>query len=128
MYDGGKIIIGLIIGLLILLFPFLYDAGKAAKVPEPELTAVAKEAKECVLPKSEIREQHMKLLDEWRQEVVRDAEMVYTSADGRTFDKSLQNTCMNCHSNKTKFCDQCHTYMGVTPFCWDCHLEPKENE
>ena len=128
MYDGGKIIIGLIIGLLILLFPFLYDAGKAAKVPEPELTAVAKEAKECVLPKSEIREQHMKLLDEWRQEVVRDAERVYTSADGRTFDKSLQNTCMNCHSNKTKFCDQCHTYMGVTPFCWDCHLEPKENE
>ena len=128
MYDGGKIIIGLIIGLLILLFPFLYDAGKAAKVPEPELTAVAKEAKECVLPKSEIRAQHMKLLDEWRQEVVRDAERVYTSVDGRTFDKSLQNTCMNCHSNKTKFCDQCHTYMGVTPFCWDCHLEPKENE
>lgn len=128
MYNGGKIITGLIIGLLILLFPFLYDAGKAAKVPEPELTAVAKEAKECVLPKSEIRAQHMKLLDEWRQEVVRDAERVYTSADGRTFDKSLQNTCMNCHSNKTKFCDQCHTYMGVTPFCWDCHLEPKENE
>ena len=128
MYDGGKIIIGLIIGLLILLFPFLYDAGKAAKVPEPELTAMAKEAKECVLPKSEIREQHMKLLDEWRQEVVRDAERVYMSADGRTFDKSLQNTCMNCHSNKSKFCDQCHTYMGVTPFCWDCHLEPKENE
>ena len=128
MYDGGKIIIGLIIGLLILLFPFLYDAGKAAKVPEPELTAVAKEAKECVLPKSEIRAQHMKLLDEWRQEVVRDAERVYMSADGRTFDKSLQNTCMDCHSNKTKFCDQCHTYMGVAPFCWDCHLEPKENE
>lgn len=128
MYDGGKIIIGLIIGLLILLFPFLYDAGKAAKVPEPELTTVAKEAKACVLPKSEMRAQHMKLLDEWRQEVVRDAERVYTSVDGRTFDKSLQNTCMNCHSNKTKFCDQCHTYMGVTPFCWDCHLEPKENE
>jgi hypothetical protein len=128
MYDGGKIIVGLIIGLLILLFPFLYDAGKAAKVPEPELTTVAKEAKECVLPKSEIRVQHMKLLDEWRQEVVRDAERVYVSADGRTFDKSLQNTCMNCHSNKTKFCDQCHTYMGVEPFCWDCHLEPKENE
>ena len=128
MYDGGKIIIGLIIGLLILLFPFLYDAGKAAKVPEPELTAMAKEAKECVLPKSEIRAQHMKLLDEWRQEVVRDAERVYMSADGRTFDKSLQNTCMNCHSNKSKFCDQCHTYMGVAPFCWDCHIAPKENE
>lgn len=128
MYDGGKIIIGLIIGLLILLFPFLYDAGKAAKVPEPELTDTAKEAKECVLPKSEIRVQHMKLLDEWRQDVVRDAERVYTRADGRTFDKSLQNTCMNCHSNKSKFCDQCHIYMGVAPFCWDCHVEPKENE
>jgi len=128
MYDGGKIIIGLIIGLLILLFPFLYDGGKAAKVPEPELATVAKEAGQCILPKLEIRAEHMKLLDEWRQEVVRDAERVYMSADGRTFDKSLQNTCMNCHSNKSKFCDQCHTYMGVAPFCWDCHIAPKENE
>jgi len=40
---------------------------------------------------------------------------------------SLQNTCMECHSNKSKFCDQCHTYAAVNPFCWECHIQPEEN-
>lgn len=128
MYDGGKIITGLIIGILILLFPFFYNAGKAAKAPERELTEKAKSAEECIESRSFMTTQHMKLLDQWRNEVVRDAERLYTSSTGKMFDKSLQNTCMSCHSNKDKFCDQCHNYMGVTPFCWDCHLEPKENK
>ena len=128
MYDGGKIITGLIIGILILLFPFFYNAGKAAKAPERELTEKAKSAEECIESRSFMTTQHMKLLDQWRNEVVRDAERFYTSSTGKMFDKSLQNTCMSCHSNKDKFCDQCHNYMGVTPFCWDCHLEPKENK
>jgi len=34
---------------------------------------------------------------------------------------------MDCHNNKTKFCDQCHNYAGVSPYCWECHIEPKEN-
>ena len=41
---------------------------------------------------------------------------------------SLQNTCMACHTSKKEFCDQCHNYANVTPFCWDCHVEPKEKE
>ena len=41
MYDGGKIITGLVIGVALLLFPVFYNAGKAAKAPEPELTAEA---------------------------------------------------------------------------------------
>ena len=47
MYDGGKIIIGLIIGLGLFLSPFFYNAGKAAKAPDPQLTEKAKEAKVC---------------------------------------------------------------------------------
>ena len=35
---------------------------------------------------------------------------------------SLQNECMRCHSNKKKFCDECHNYMAVKPYCWDCHI------
>jgi hypothetical protein len=41
---------------------------------------------------------------------------------------SLQNGCMRCHSNKKKFCDECHNYMAVKPYCWDCHIQPKEKE
>ena len=128
MYDGGKIIVGLIIGIGLLLFPVFYNAGKAAKIPEPELTPRAKEAKACVEPKLFMKTSHMKLVEAWRNEVVREANRVYKSSSGKIYDKSLQNTCMDCHSNKSKFCDQCHDYMGVDPFCWDCHIEPKENK
>jgi hypothetical protein len=36
------------------------------------------------------------------------------------------NTCMQCHTSKKKFCDTCHAYASVTPYCWDCHLAPVE--
>jgi hypothetical protein len=155
MYDGGKIIAGLIIGVGLLLAPFFYNAGKAAKAPEPELTPKAKEAKECVAPTTYMQRYHMQLLDDWRHSVVRSGERYYDTSKGtwhlrlwedlgyatadageraykmrdkKIYYKSLQVTCMDCHSNKSKFCDQCHNYMGVVPYCWDCHIEPKENK
>jgi hypothetical protein len=128
MYDGGKIITGLVIGLGLLLFPFFYDAGKASKAPVPELTPKAKEAKACVAAKDYMTTQHMKLLDVWRNEAVRDADRYYKAAGGKVYYKSLQLTCMDCHSNKAKFCDECHNYMAVAPYCWECHIEPKESK
>jgi [DsrC]-trisulfide reductase subunit J len=128
MYDGGKIITGLVIGVGLLLFPVFYNAGKAAKVPEPELTAKAKAAQECVQPKSFMRTEHMKLLDQWRDEVVRQNVWYYKGVGGKTYYMSLQQTCLDCHSNRDKFCDQCHNYLGVSPYCWDCHFEPKEKQ
>jgi len=117
MYDGGRIITGLIIALALFLFPFYWDAGFASKAPEIELTPKAKEAKVCVLEKDFMRTNHMKLLDQWRHQVVRDAERYYTTEDGRVFYKSLQVTCMDCHSNKTKFCDQCHNVPQLYGCC-----------
>ena len=128
MYDGGKIIIGLIIGLGLFLSPFFYNAGKAAKAPDPQLTEKAKEAKVCVAEKSYMRESHFSLLDEWRNTSVRDGERYYTAWDGKKYYKSLQVTCMDCHSDKTKFCDQCHNYVDVDPYCWDCHIVPEEKK
>lgn len=128
MHDGGKIIAGLIIGIGLFLFPLWYNGLKAAKAPDPQLTPKAKEAVKCIEPKSFMKTQHMKLLDQWRNEAIREADRVYKNSSGKIYDKSLQNTCMDCHSNKSKFCDQCHNYMGVVPSCWDCHIEPKENK
>lgn len=128
MYDGGKIIPGLVVGLGLLLSPFFYNAGKAAKAPTPELTPKAKEAKVCVAPTDYMRTQHMHLLDSWRNEAVRQGNLYYKSANGKTYYRSLQETCMECHSNKAKFCDQCHNYMAVNPYCWDCHVQPKETK
>ena len=128
MYDGGKIITGLVIGLALLLSPFFYNAGKAAKAPNPELTPVAKEAKTCVAPIAYMRTSHMHLLDNWRNWTVRDNVWFYKTFNGKTYEASLELTCLKCHSNKTQFCDQCHNYMAVSPYCWDCHNAPKEKK
>ncbi|MBW2099807.1 MAG: sulfate reduction electron transfer complex DsrMKJOP subunit DsrJ [Deltaproteobacteria bacterium] len=126
MNDKKKIIAGLIIFFAIITSPFWYNKGSASSVPEPVLTPKAKAAKECVMPKSYMKAEHMQLLNEWRDSVVRDANRVFVNPDGKKFDMSLSNTCMDCHSNKTEFCDKCHNYASVNPYCWDCHIEPKE--
>jgi len=132
MYDGWKIIIGLIIFLGIATFPFLYDVGKASipppdpKIDTPEIQKMA--VKKCVESKSFMKAEHMVMINDWRDAVVREGNRLYTSTDGQQYAMSLQNTCMKCHSNKTKFCDECHNYVGVKPYCWDCHIAPKEEK
>jgi len=44
------------------------------------------------------------------------------------FDMSLSNTCLSCHTNKAEFCDKCHGYASVDPYCWDCHVDPNVKE
>lgn len=125
MYDSGKIIPGLIIFVLIITFPIWYNHGDAGEVPKLELP---KDSKQCVQPVAEIRAKHMQLLNQWRDEVIRDDERAYFEVEGRKFQKTLQNTCMECHKSKVKFCDTCHEYTTVNPYCWDCHLAPVETE
>jgi len=127
MYNKGKIITGLVIFVVLFASPFLYGLVKSEPPPEPELTAKAKEAKQCVEAKEFMVESHMQLLNEWRDETVRNGNRIYVATNGKEYTVSLQNTCMDCHSNKSKFCDQCHNYAGVSPYCWECHIEPKEN-
>ncbi len=130
MYDGWKVIIGIIIFLGIATFPFLYDLGKAAppppepKIDTPEIQKMAE--KKCIEPKSLMKVEHMVILNDWRDWYVRDGRSIYTAEDGTQYKVSLSNTCMKCHSNKKDFCDECHNYAGVKPYCWDCHIEPKE--
>lgn len=128
MYNGGKIIAGLIIGIGLLLAPFFYNAGTDAGGPNPQLSEKAKEAGQCVAAASYMKSSHFSLLDEWRHTAVRQNERYYKSQNGKTYYKSLQKTCLDCHSNKSKFCDQCHNYLNVAPFCWDCHIAPEENK
>ena len=124
MYDSGKIIAGLIIFVLLVTFPIWYNHGDAGAVPKVELP---KDVKECVLPADEMRAKHMQLLNEWRDKVLRTADRSFDVKIGdKEYQKSLSNTCMQCHTSKKKFCDQCHDYTSVSPYCWDCHLAPVE--
>lgn len=136
LYDGGKIIIGLAIFVLLATYPFWYNLGKAHIKPDPKTDTPAileweqkYGKKECVEQKEWMRTEHMVLLNDWRDSVVRDYMRDYISqTNNKRWDMSLQNGCMKCHSNKKKFCDECHNYMAVKPYCWDCHIQPEEKE
>lgn len=149
MYKGGKIILGLIIFVAFLTFPFFYNMGKANAGPE-NLEANLQQAAstQCVEPAEFMRTNHMKLLDQWRLAYVRDGQTEYTNSQGETFEINL-NTCIQCHSTGTasntagvsnpavneagvsnpavntsdEFCVSCHNYASVKPTCWSCHSE-----
>ena len=123
MYDSGKIIPGLIIFVLIITFPIWYNHGDAGEVPKPEKP---EGVKQCVLPVMEMRSNHMQLLIQWRDDALRRGDRAYFPLEGKEYQKTLQNTCMACHTSKKKFCDTCHVYSSVNPYCWDCHLAPVE--
>ncbi|MBF0119242.1 MAG: sulfate reduction electron transfer complex DsrMKJOP subunit DsrJ [Desulfobacterales bacterium] len=129
IYDKNKIVIGIVIFLIISLFPIWYNHFKNVPAPDPLLTEKAKIAKECVLPKVLMKTEHMQLLNSWRDSVVRDGKRLYTNSQGKVFDMSLSNGCLDCHSNKKDFCDRCHNYASVRPYCFDCHIDnPKEKK
>ncbi len=126
------IVIGLIIFLGLFASPFWYNflvkMGTAAPAPEVVLTEKAKAAKQCVMPTDFMKTEHMQLLDLWRLKVVRGLEREFVNADGKAFDMSLSNTCLDCHSNKAEFCDRCHNYASVRPYCWDCYIDNPQGE
>ena len=124
MYNAGKVITGIIIFLIIVLSPFWYNGltGKTAYVP---LLKVPDTAKQCVESTQYMKENHMELLNSWKETAVRQGKKTYTAKDGKTYGINLTGTCIKCHANKEEFCDKCHNYAGVKPYCWDCHNYPK---
>jgi len=100
MYDASKIVAGLAVFVVLATSPLATEFMRA---------------------------NHMDLLDQWRDTVVRDDIRTYTSElSGKTYNMSLSDTCLDCHSQKDQFCDACHTYSAVDPYCWDCHVIPEE--
>jgi hypothetical protein len=123
MYDGKLIIPGLIVFVALMTFPIWKNMGNAGPVPKPEKPqGVTK----CVESAKYMRTSHMKVLDEWRDETLREGDRAPIEIDGIKYEKSLMNGCLKCHTDKKKFCDECHTYTSVKPYCWDCHYVPKE--
>ncbi len=123
MYNKGTIIAGLAIFFMVVTFPLWFNLLSAGEPPKPVLPAGMNE---CVKPAAEMRANHMKLLNEWRDDVLRNDGRKSITVGGKEYRKGLQMACMECHTNKETFCDPCHDYASVKPYCWDCHLTPKE--
>lgn len=124
MRDRSLIFGGLVLFLGLITFPVWYNlaAGTAPKAPDLKLPV---REKNCVEPAETMRTSHMELLMNWREDVVRRGLRNFTAFDGRTYTMALTQTCMKCHASKEEFCDRCHNYAGVKPYCWNCHIDPK---
>lgn len=123
MYDSKLVITGLAIFVILMTFPLWYNGGNAGDLPKVEKPA---NYKECVKDVQYMRTSHMVLLDDWRDEALREGKREKVKVGDIEVEKSLMNGCMMCHTDKAKFCDQCHQYAAVKPYCWDCHFVPKE--
>ena len=112
---------GLVVFLLGASFPFWQS------IDPDDFPKVAMETKgeQCVAPAEYMRKNHMLLLNNWRDSVVRDGERFHIMPDGSRVEKSLTKTCLGCHVSKKQFCEECHTYASVKPYCWECHVVPK---
>lgn len=124
MYNSGKVILGIIIFLALFAAPvwLTLSSGKAGDIPDLKKPT---NATECITDTEYMRSFHMEMLNEWRDKVVRE-NIRYEEINGKKVEMSLSKTCMKCHDDKVNFCDKCHDYLGVEPYCWDCHVMPQE--
>jgi hypothetical protein len=122
MSNKAAVCIGLALFGGVATLPF-WLPGARRPMPQPVLKAGLTE---CVESAEYMRANHMLLLDAWRNSVVREGNRRYVNAAGKPFEKSLERTCLDCHSNKAEFCDRCHQSVAVQPYCWNCHFAPGE--
>ena len=123
MRDKGLIIAGLVVFLVLITFPMWYNSATGTTSEAPVLKKAVR-GETCVEPVDYMRASHMDLLIEWRDDVVRNGNRTFVSTDGASHEMSLAGTCLGCHDSKADFCDKCHNYVGVDPYCWDCHVDP----
>jgi hypothetical protein len=124
MYKGIRIVAFLLVFLVIVTAPLLLNRGRVSAQPiiSLETQAIAQmDAQRCVESSEYMRAEHMQMLDQWRDAVVREGKTQYISSDGQPFEMSLDDSCLKCHSNRSEFCDSCHDYASVDLYCWDCH-------
>lgn len=123
MYNAKAVIVGAVIFAALFSSPFWLNLGKDAyKRPD---VVLPKNEKECVEPVEYMRAEHMALLNQWRDQALRNEKRVYVSSTGKEWTISLQNTCLKCHNDYANFCEKCHIANSVYPYCWTCHITPE---
>jgi hypothetical protein len=93
----------------------------------------------CVEDWAYMRANHMVLLIDWREGVVREGDTSTVEINGHPYEKSLTKTCLQCHTDREAFCYRCHQYANALPAwparrnmngevgirCWNCHIQPE---
>lgn len=125
IYDGKKILIGIIVFLVLFLSPVWYNVISGGFSLKPDLE-IERDGKKCVMNALYMKRNHMELLFELRDRAVREGIKELRTEYGETISFTLSGTCFGCHKRKDRFCDRCHSYTGVFPKCFSCHFVPKE--
>ena len=113
MRDKPVIYLGLLLFVALVTFPLWQGLAARSSTREPDVRKAAGH-KNCVAPRSYMREAHMELLMKWRDAKVRGRQRNYTAYDGAVYAISLSGACLTkCHGSKDEFCDRCHVYAGV---------------
>lgn len=123
MYNAKAVIVGIIIFVVLFTSPFWVSL--LGKNYTSTGVVLPKDEKECIENVVFMRDQHMRLLNEWRDEALRNENRIYVASNGKKWVISLQNTCLKCHSNYKEFCEKCHVANSVYPYCWTCHIIPE---
>ena len=125
-----NIVIGIVVFILVVTTPLWLNIGRGADAAAPEMSydtpaikAMGDDA-HCIYDAEYMRTHHMEILAQWKEQAIRDGNREFVVPDGTKYEVSLQNTCLECHSNYEDFCKKCHDYNDVTPNCWTCHVEP----
>jgi len=116
----------ILLGCCVFIGLFSYPLWRAAGSTRPAMPQLqTPRGTECVAPAEEMRRSHMKMLIQWREDVVRRGDRKYTAWNGKVYNKSLTGTCLGCH-DRQQFCERCHASVGVSTLrCWNCHNAPQ---
>ena len=126
MYNAKAVIAGILVFTVLCTAPFW--AGMTGKDYKSTGIVLPRDEKNCIENAEFMRAEHMRLLNEWRDEALRWENRAYVASYGKKWNVSLQNTCLKCHDNYQEFCDRCHTANSVYPYCWTCHILPGESK
>ena len=78
MYDASKIVAGLVVFLILVTSPLWYNAASGRRRPHRS-SSCPPTAPQCVEATEYMRASHMDLLNQWRDDVVRDGKRDYVS-------------------------------------------------
>jgi hypothetical protein len=112
--NKGAVVLA-ILGIIIVVPIAYYLVLDALPREEPFLEKPDPKYEECVKDVDYMRFYHMDLLKEIRDEVVR---------EGITSDISLEE-CRDCHTDRSRFCNQCHNIVNLNLDCFGCHNYPE---
>lgn len=115
------------VATVIILLPIAFSVVWAVASPGDEgaqpFLVMPEREEACIEDTAYMRFQHMDLLLDLRDEVVREGSHMQVVVDGQVRQVTLDG-CWDCHTDRTQFCNRCHDSVNLNLNCFKCHHDP----